>query len=166
MVSGSTRTEKITNFFGKIAEGILVGLLIAGILLAISSPGWVPLLADFLPKHFPQYQNIWWIVTGVVVGVGVIFYFIVRWLSKGVEKERYDREVTPMIEDVKLTHTDEEEKKAIESILKVLNNKISSEPISTVLFNLREDHKKHYELASPYIQEYLKKYIAKYGVYL
>jgi len=52
MVSGSTRTEKITNFFGKIAEGILVGLLIAGILLAISSPGWVPATSGFPSKTF------------------------------------------------------------------------------------------------------------------
>jgi hypothetical protein len=162
MVSESARTEKITNFFSKIAVGILIGFLIAGILLAVSSPGWIPLMADFLPKYFPQYQNIWWIVTGVLTGVGVFFALFVRWLAKGVEENRYDREVNPIIEVVNgKSHTDEE-KKAIETILKVLNNKIISEPISSVLFDLRQDHKNHYELASPYIQEYIKNYIAKY----
>jgi hypothetical protein len=157
------RRGKIKKFFSKLVDNIIVALFIAGFLVVLASPGWLPALTDFLPKHYPQYSNYWLIAMGVIGGIGVIVVLMLRTATKAQEKDRYEHDVMPIIEDADLkSHTDKQ-KEEIKSILKELNSEITSAALHKVLETLQDKHKNHFKLALPYIKRYINQFLESYS---
>jgi predicted negative regulator of RcsB-dependent stress response len=157
-----SRKTRIKKFFKNLAFNIVGGILIAVILLAVAWPGIGPLLTDFLPKHYPQYQNYWWIIMGVIGAIGLFFWWVFRKEDKTAEKTSYDENILSIMKDVNTNPHTDEEKKAIESMLKALNVKIHAETVGKVLNDLRQEHGKNFKVAFPYLERYLKEYIEFY----
>jgi hypothetical protein len=92
----------------------------------------------------------------------VYSFFIFRTGAKKSEEEGYESSVIPIIEKVNLEPYTDEEKESIKSILKALNSRVVSEPLSRILNDLQQEHNDHFKLALPYVQQYIKQFIGLY----